>query len=214
MRLLLLSELRPVRPPVGHSDPEARAGNRTRLIPPLQEEVGLLRPGNDVHRRDGQEPFHLGRHGSSRPVKHTNVTSCPSSSHQTAITWGMMLARLAFMRRAYSVRVGVFATRSITPMRSLRMGPPREGDEVCQTMEWEEGSEDPPKHGLVSAGPHHWVLPPPGRVRSNGGERGASRAKGAMQTSARELGPKEPARHARIDGLRSASLSRTIRWCL
>src|SRR5215831_4189634 len=53
-------------------------------------------------------------------------TSCPSSSHQTASTWGMMLARLACMSRPYSERVGPRATRSTIAIRSLLMRCPRE----------------------------------------------------------------------------------------
>ena len=46
------------------------------------------------------------------------VTSWPASSHQTATTCGMTLARLAFITRAQRVLVGARATRSRTPTRS------------------------------------------------------------------------------------------------
>jgi hypothetical protein len=37
------------------------------------------------------------------------------------MTWGMMLARLAFIIRAYKARVGPLETMSMTPIRSLFM---------------------------------------------------------------------------------------------
>src|ERR1035441_3966575 len=49
------------------------------------------------------------------------VTSWPSCWHQTPMTWGMMLARLAFIIRAYKARVGPLETMSMTPIRSLFM---------------------------------------------------------------------------------------------
>src|SRR5215468_5723643 len=49
-----------------------------------------------------------------------NVTSWPSASHHTPTTCGMMLARLAFITRAYRARVGPRVTRSRMPILSLR----------------------------------------------------------------------------------------------
>ena len=46
-------------------------------------------------------------------------------SHHTATTWGMMLARLACMTRAYRALVGPLVTRSMTPIRSGRRGGPQ-----------------------------------------------------------------------------------------
>jgi hypothetical protein len=40
------------------------------------------------------------------------------------MTWGMILARLAFIMRAYRARVGPLETMSIIPIRSLLMNPP------------------------------------------------------------------------------------------
>ena len=47
--------------------------------------------------------------------------------HQTPITCGMMLARLAFMTRAYKARVGPLDTISMIPMRSFSMRGSRGG---------------------------------------------------------------------------------------
>ena len=60
------------------------------------------------------------------------VTSWPACSHHTPITWGMILARLAFMSRPYREGLGLFVTRSRTPMRSRRIHGSPEGDTPLQ----------------------------------------------------------------------------------
>src|SRR5256886_5841223 len=83
---------------------------------------------------------------SSKPVQPTKVTSCPSASHHTPTTCGMMLARLACMMRAYSARVGPRVTRSTMPTRSLRThqrttgdrAPPGEGPVMPCKLQWRE----------------------------------------------------------------------------
>src|SRR5262247_2078302 len=55
-----------------------------------------------------------------------------------------MLARLAYMTRAYNARVGPLVTRSMTPIRSLRTTPPqyrKSNTQICLKLCWVQAKD-------------------------------------------------------------------------